>query len=106
MIPLAIPRNGELVNLSQIVRVRIHEAGRCDECEVDFGMDNIVHVVGQQPPCTIYFSDGRTAIYTDEASRIINAELHFAINQYRAYQMAVTSSIVDADGQPAASRLM
>lgn len=110
MIPLAIPRDGEVVNLSQIVRVEIHPVGRCHECERHQTFDEIlspenpqpekkvVHAVGQQPACTVYFVDGIREIYDGEASRIINTEIHFLLNSYRELQIAATSQIVTPDG--------
>lgn len=110
MIPLATPRNLELVNLSQIIRVRTHASGRCDECsqiaefehlksgsESDF--KPIVHIVGEQSACTVYFSDGSSDIYSGDASKFLNIELHFALNAYRQWQQHVTSNIVGPDGQ-------
>jgi len=105
MIPLATPRNLELVNLSQIVRVRTHAAGRCDECNqiaefehLKSGREDeftpIVHIVGEQSACTVYFSDGSSEIYAGDASKFLNIELHFALNAYRQWQQQVTTSII------------
>ncbi|QYO63153.1 hypothetical protein [Leptolyngbya sp. 7M] len=61
----------------------------------------IVHVVGEQSASTVYFSDGRNAIYTGDASKILNLEVHFLLNTYRQMQQAATSQIItpDANGQ-------
>lgn len=99
MIPLATPRNGEIVNLSQIVQVKVHEAGRCHDCEILSGKQT-VHIIGEQSACTVYFADGRSEIYDGDASKFLNIELHFALNAYRTFQQQVTSNIVGPDGNP------
>jgi len=98
IIPLAIPEDGLLVNLTQIVTMRVHKAGRCDECDD-------THIVGQQLPCTVTFSNGSQQIFSAESSHILNAEMHFALNAYRSFQIQVTSQIVTPNGDTA-SRLM
>lgn len=106
MIPLATPRDGELLNLSQIVQVKSHPAGRCYECESnsEFSEDHpsfkkIVHIVGEQSACTVYFSDGRSEIYSGDPSKFLNMELHWLLNAYRQFQQAASSNIVGPDGQ-------
>lgn len=114
MIPLATPRDGELVNLSQIVRVRVHKVGRCSECEIaEFRQDGnnpdkIVHIIGEQSVCTVYFSDGRQEIYDGDASKALNLELHFLLNTYRQMQQSTISppSIVTPNGQPPSGGLV
>jgi hypothetical protein len=111
MIPLATPRDNELLNLSQIVQVKTHPAGRCLECEIDAAIAankageeeppadlKIVHIVGEQSACTVFFSDGRSEIYDGDASKFLNMELHWALNVYRAMQQASQSNIVGPDG--------
>lgn len=98
IIPLAIPEDGLLVNLTQIVMIRVHKAGHCDECDD-------THIVGQQQPCTVTFSNGSQQIFSGEPSRILNAEMHFALNAYRSFQIQSTSQIVTPNGD-AGSRLM
>lgn len=108
MIPLATPRDGEVLNLSQIVQVKVHKAGRCGECETDRNIFRnlvgdegkpIVHKIGDQSTCTVYFSDGRSEIYTGDASKYLNIELHWLLNFYRTMQQATESQIVGPDGQ-------
>lgn len=103
MIPFATPRNGELVNLSQIVKVRVHKTGRCDECQLDSNDGRkITHIVGEQSACTVYFSDGNSEIYDGDASKALNIELHFLLNTYRQMQQSAISppAIVTPNGQP------
>lgn len=103
MIPLATPRDNEILNLSQIVRVRVHRAGRCHECEFH-GEDErtVTHIIGEQSACTVYFSDGTDAIFTGDESKFLNIELHFLLSTYRQMQQASISppSIVTPNNQP------
>lgn len=99
IIPLATPRNGELINLLQVVKVRQHRSGRCKECE-SLNKKETIHALTAQSACTVYFADGGTEIFDGEASRIFNLELHFALNLYRAFQQSTQSQIVTPDGSP------
>lgn len=98
IIPLAIPIDGRLINLSQIVEIRVHNAGACDECDE-------THIVGAAAACTVYFADGRSEVFSSKASQILNAEMHFALNAYRSLQIESTRTIVSPNGEPP-SRLM
>jgi hypothetical protein len=110
MLPLATPADGELINLSQIVKIMLHKAGRCDECtefvatgSIDSTAMNpkpIVHIVGEPVPCTVYFSDGRREIFDGQRSQLLNAEMHFLLNTYRQMQQQATSAIITPDATP------
>ena len=99
MIPLATPRNGELINLSQIVQIKTHPAGRCKECEAaEAGTQLVTHVIGQQSACNVYYSDGRTEIFDGDESKYLNIEMHFLLNMYRQFQQQAASPLVGPDG--------
>lgn len=83
MIPFALPRNREFVNLTQIVRATIGVPGTKDEGTV-----------------TVQFSNGETEIYTGEAGEFIAAEVNFLLQSYRQFQRTMQSGIVGPDGQP------
>lgn len=86
MIPFATPQNGEVLNLSQIVRLNVVRP------DTDpLGGEVVLHM-----------SDGNQRIYTGDAARNVNLEIHFALNLYRQMQVASQSNIVGADGNPTA----
>lgn len=93
MIPLAIVQDGETVNLSQIVRLRVVRP----DSDPNGG------------EVEVFFSDGIKRIYTGNAARFLNIEMHFALNLYRRMQIEVTnggSGLVTPDGTPAGGRVM
>ena len=67
MIPFATPRDGEIVNLNNVIC--------CKQISPD--------------ECRVTFSDGETRIYKDQAARIMNAEFMFHVQAYRAYGAAM-----------------
>ena len=83
MIPFAIPQDGEVVNISQIIRVHVN---RTDKDPLGGEIE-------------VTFSDGLKRIYTGDAARVINLEVHFAINMYRQWQIASQSPLVGSDGK-------
>lgn len=83
MIPFAIPRNREFVNLTQIVRAVIGAPGTKDEGKV-----------------TVEFSNGTIEIYEGEAAEFIAAEVNFLLQGYRQFQRTMQSGIVGANGKP------
>lgn len=82
LIPLITPQDGEVLNLAQIIRLRVT---RTDADPAGAEIE-------------LHLSDGTKRIYTKEAARIVNLEIHFALNAYRQLQMASQSNIVGADG--------
>lgn len=82
MIPFATPTTGEVINLSQIVRVTVQDA-------------NTILVA---------FSDGTKRNYTGDAAKFINLEVHFALNMYRQFQIDSQRTIIDPNAPEA--RLM
>ncbi|MDI1241220.1 MAG: hypothetical protein PSX80_04790 [bacterium] len=83
MIPFALPRNREFVNLAQIVRAIVGAPGTKDEGTV-----------------IVQFSNGITEIYTGEAGEFIAAEVNFLLQSYRQFQRQMQSGLVGPDGQP------
>jgi hypothetical protein len=97
MIPFATPRKNEVINLSQIVKIRVHEAGTCQECNqiAEFehlrsGSDEeykpIVHIVGQPTASTVYWSDGTSEIFADKAHEFLHIEVKFMLITFRKWQ--------------------
>lgn len=82
MIPLITPQDGEVLNLSQIVRLRVVRTDNDPQGgEIELSM-----------------SDGTKRVYQGEAARIVNIETHFVLNMYRQLQIASQSQIVGPDG--------
>lgn len=84
LIPLITPQTSEVLNLAQMVRLHVVRT----ETE---GGDNGSEI-------ELYMADGSKRIYTGQAARIVNAEIHFALNTYRQMQLAAQSPLVAADG--------
>lgn len=77
MIPFATPENRNVINLLQIVRVVQGAPGTKDE-----GIT------------TVHFVNGDIITYSGEAAKIINIEVSFALNAYRALQQASQRQII------------
>ena len=72
MIPFAIPQDYEVINISQIIRIHaVRPDSHPDGGEIE-----------------VYFSDGQKRIYSGDAAKIVNIEVHFALNLYRQMQLA------------------
>lgn len=76
MIPFATPRNREIINLLQIVRVTQ---------ETDEGK------------FTVHFTNGDSQVYEGDAAKFLNTEIAFALNMYRQFQVQSQSNIVTPD---------
>jgi len=70
MIP-ATPDDNEVYNLDQMIRWKRIDA----------------------ETCTVTFSDGVTRVFTGQQAAIINAEIVFAVNQYRRFVKATQEAI-------------
>ena len=82
MIPFATPQTGEVLNLSQVVRLRVVRTDNDPQGgEVELSM-----------------SDGTKRIYSGEAARFVNIEMHFLLNAWRQFQIASSSPLVGPDG--------
>lgn len=81
MIPFALPRNREFVNLTQIVRAKIGAPGTKDANKV-----------------IVEFSNGTVEEYEGEAGEFIAAEVNFLFQMYRQMQRQMQSGIVGPDG--------
>ena len=82
LIPLITPQDGEVLNLAQMVRlhvVRSDDDPKGGEIE-------------------LFLADGTKRVYTGDAARFVNIEVHFALNTYRQMQIASQSSILAPDG--------
>lgn len=86
MIPFATPKNHEVINLLQIVRLTAGAAGTKDEGTV-----------------RVFFANGDVERYEGEAAKNINIEVKFALNMYRQWQIATQQTIVTPDGKPSFS---
>lgn len=82
MIPLMTPQDGEVLNLSQIVRLHVV---RTDNDPLGGEIE-------------LFMSDGSKRIYSGDSARFVNIEIHFALNAYRQYQIASSSPLVGPDG--------
>jgi len=109
MIPLATPRDGELVNLSQIVKIRSHPKGYCEVCTYFDAPDNdtylpppVSHDEDGDRSCTVYFSDGRSEIYTGEEAKRLNIDMQVMLKIFRDSMQAIFEppSITPPNGVP------
>ena len=112
MIPFATPRDREIVNLSQIVKIEIHAAGKCAECNaiaefehLESGSEEefkpIVHILGKPEAGTVFWTSGRSEIYRGRDFELLHTETAFSLNVYRGWQIELqraASPIITANG--------
>lgn len=82
MIPFATPSNGEVINLSQIVRLSQMTNGSID----------------------VHYSNGEVISYSGDAAKFVNTEVAFALSMYRQWQLSTQQTIITPDNPP--SRIM
>lgn len=74
IIPFAIPVDNELLNLSQIVSVKVKRFDTEPKLEL-----------------VVKMTDGQQFIYTGRAAETVNREIAFAVTAYRAWQTSVAA---------------